>query len=221
MAFKWAEGKLRGDPVFAALLQHRLIRDGETVLDLGCGQGLLQAWLTAAASEQAGPASASACHDVLTPPRNLRFRGIELFAADVARANAALAPEADIRCGDICREDFGRADVAVILDVLHYVPPTAQRDVLQRVHAALTPGGRLLLRVGDARGGWAFRWSNWVDKAVVFARSGSLCRLWCRPMEEWRALLESLGFRVHLLPMSQGTLFANTLLVAEKGIANA
>ncbi|MDB5815722.1 MAG: putative S-adenosyl-L-methionine-dependent methyltransferase [Rhodocyclales bacterium] len=213
MAYKWAQGKLGGDPLFMGVLRHGLIRDGESVLDLGCGQGLLAAWLLDACAQHA---QGNWYEELPAPPRDLQLRGIELFSADVARANIALGASADIRCGDICKEDFGSADVAVIMDVLHYVEHAAQEDVLRRVFAALRPGGRLLLRVGNADAGWGFRWSNWVDKAVVLARNRTLCKLWCRPMTEWIGLLESLGFSVKQLPMSEGTKFANVLLVAER-----
>jgi SAM-dependent methyltransferase len=213
MAWKWAEGKLRGDPVFMDILQYRLIRDGESVLDLGCGQGLLAAWLLNASEQYA---SGKWGNVPITPPYKLELRGIELFPTDVRRANISLGERADIRCGDICKEDFGEADVVAILDVLHYISYSAQEDVLRRTFNALRPGGRLLLRVGNADGGWGFRWSNWVDKAVVLARSRSLCQLWCRPMQEWLGLLETIGFEVKPLPMSKGTQFANVLLVAVK-----
>ena len=42
-----AGGKLRGDPVYAALLAQGLLAGRARVLDLGCGQGLLAAWLLA------------------------------------------------------------------------------------------------------------------------------------------------------------------------------
>lgn len=213
MAYKWAQGKLGGDPLFMGVLRHGLIRDGESVLDLGCGQGLLAAWLLDACAQHA---QGNWYEELPAPPRDLQLRGIELFSADVTRANIALGASADIRCGDICKEDFGSVDVAVIMDVLHYVEHAAQEDVLRRVFAALRPGGRLLLRVGDADAGWGFRWSNWVDKAVVLARNRTLSKLWCRPMTEWIALLELIGFNVKQLPMSEGTKFANVLLVAER-----
>jgi SAM-dependent methyltransferase len=212
MAWGWALGKLHHDPVFMGVLQHSLIRDQESVLDLGCGQGLLAAWLLNASEQYAAGKIGDA---PFTPPCALEFHGIELFPEDVKRARAALGNRADIRHGDICEEDFGAADVIVILDVLHYMDYSAQEDVLRRAFSALRPGGRLLLRVGDADAGRGFRWSNWVDKAVVFARSHSLCELWCRPMKEWIGVLEAIGFAVKPLPMSEGTGFANVLLVAE------
>ena len=38
---------------------------------------------------------------------------------------------------------------------------------------------------------------------------------WGRPLAEWMALLERLGFGVRSIPMSEGTPFANVLLVAD------
>ena len=49
--FYFARGKLRHDPVFLAVLNSGLIKNGMTVLDLGCGQGLLFALLHAAESQ--------------------------------------------------------------------------------------------------------------------------------------------------------------------------
>jgi len=48
-AYFFALGKLSFDPVFVALLREAHIPEGARILDLGCGQGLLLAWLLAAA----------------------------------------------------------------------------------------------------------------------------------------------------------------------------
>jgi 2-polyprenyl-3-methyl-5-hydroxy-6-metoxy-1,4-benzoquinol methylase len=47
-AYYFARGKLRGDPVYRAILESGLLLGRARVLDLGCGQGLLAAWLRAA-----------------------------------------------------------------------------------------------------------------------------------------------------------------------------
>src|SRR5258708_12106714 len=47
-AYNFARGKLRGDPVFRALLERGLLLGLTRILDLGCGHGLLAAWPTAA-----------------------------------------------------------------------------------------------------------------------------------------------------------------------------
>jgi SAM-dependent methyltransferase len=196
-AWHFARGKLRGDPVFRHLLQARPIAENARLLDLGCGQGLLASLLGAAGA-----------------PRLAAYRGIELMASDVARAHRALGRDCGVRQGDIRGAEFGAADVAVILDVLHYLPPQDQDDVLRRVRAALSPGGVLLLRVGDAAAGLPFRFSNWVDWTVALARGHGATRFHCRSVAQWRSALEALGFTVQAEPMSRGTPFANVLLSA-------
>lgn len=214
-AWHFARGKLGGDPAFAGLLQRGLIPSGAKVLDVGCGQGLLAALLcsldTSPTARETWPAGWA------PPPTGVTVRGIELMPRDVARAQTALrhlVERAEFDLGDMCSADFGHADVAVILDVLHYVSFDAQNDVLRRVKVALQPGGTLLLRVGDAAAGLPFHISNWVDAVVTFVRGHRLSRLYCRPLTEWKTVLTDLGFTVEAIPMHQGTPFANILLVA-------
>lgn len=215
-AWHFARGKLGGDPAFAGLLRLGLIADGAHLLDLGCGQGLLARWLDAAVQAHAAgdwPAGWP------PPPRLAGYHGIELMPRDVARAGAALAglPWARVECGDICSADFGRAEVAVILDVLHYIDYAAQAAVIARLAHTLAPHGTLLLRVGDAAAGWPFRCSQWVDRIVTFVRGHRLGRLYCRPLDDWCALLRAHGFAVRAQAMSAGTPFANVLLIARCG----
>ena len=214
-AWLFARGKLRGDPAFAGLLQRGLIPSHARVLDIGCGQGLLAALLcsldTKASAKPTWPKQWAPA------PTGVSVRGIELMPRDVARAQAALGhlgKRAEFILGDMRSTDFGQADAVVILDVLHYVGYEAQDDVLRRVKAALAPGGRLLLRVGDAAAGLPFRISNWVDAVATFARGHRLSRLYCRTVSEWQKTLLDLGFAVEAIPMHQGTPFANVLLVA-------
>jgi cyclopropane fatty-acyl-phospholipid synthase-like methyltransferase len=214
-AWHFARGKLGGDPAFAALLAHGLLSGRARILDIGCGQGLLSAWLLAAqtAPNDAWPPGWPAA------PAPQHIRGIELMAHDVQRADQALQSavqdgRASFLAGDMCQVNFDPVDAVVILDVLHYVSVKAQDDVLLKVRKALVPGGVLLLRVGDASGGLRFKISNWVDFAVTTLRGHRLTRLHCRPLSQWQQTLESFGFAVQALPMSQGTPFANVLLVA-------
>jgi hypothetical protein len=133
---------------------------------------------------------------------------------EVQRARAALGEGAAITCADIRSAEFGSADVVVMLDVLHYLDFDAQNAVLTRVQAALQPRGLLLLRVGDTSAGLAFRISTWVDRAVAWMRGYRIGWFYCRSLADWRAALERVGLSVEAVPMSQGTPFANVLLVA-------
>jgi SAM-dependent methyltransferase len=209
-AWHFARGKLAGDPAFRGLLARGLVRDG-TLVDIGCGQGLLAAWLLAARERYAAGAWPSGWPP---PPDLSSITGIELMPADVERARAALGERARFVAGDMRAVAFPRADTVVILDVLHYVPIADQDEVLARARDALSPGGVLLLRVGDAAGRFGFRWSNWVDRGVMLARGHGWNPLWCRTLEAWQGALRRIGFAVESMPMSQGTLFANVLLVA-------
>lgn len=215
-AWFFARGKLGGDPVFAHLLAAGLLTGRARILDIGCGQGLLTSWLLAA---QASSANGTWPETWPVAPQAVHIRGIELMAHDVARADSALAPSVSAGCAsfvqaDMCSADFGQADAVVILDVLHYVPLAAQDEVLARVRRSLAPDGVLLLRVGDAAGGLRFSISNWVDHVVTTLRGHRLGTLYCRPLADWQDTLRQLGFVVQAQSMSEGTPFANVLLVA-------
>jgi SAM-dependent methyltransferase len=210
-AYHFARGKLRGDPVYRAILEFALLAGREHILDLGCGQGLLAAWLV----------GAQRCHDAglwptawPAPPRPQTIRGIELMPRELTRAPRGLGAGIDIVQGDIRTAEFGSADAVVILDVLHYLEAESQRQVLRRVRAALPQKGLLLLRVGDADAGWRFRYTRGLDQIILRLRGHSGARQHCRPLAEWRAELAASGFASEIRPMSQGTPFANVLLIA-------
>jgi cyclopropane fatty-acyl-phospholipid synthase-like methyltransferase len=197
--------------VFRALLERGLLLDRGHILDLGCGQGLLTAWLKAALL----------CYENGSwpkgwppAPKPRSTRGIELMIRDVRRAHAALGYDCEISQGDIRSAEFGTTDAVVILDVLHYIGKEEQLQVLQRVRAALTARGLLLLRIGDANGGLRFRYSQWVDKLVMLFRGHATVVTHCRSADQWRELLCECGFEVQATPMSHGTHFANVLLIA-------
>jgi SAM-dependent methyltransferase len=230
-AYHFARGKLGRDPVFLHLVSQGLLRppsagvagDAGTlrVLDIGSGQGLLASLMQA--MHQQHQASAWPATWPM-PASTIQYCGVELMPKDVARAEAALKhwlpagmPAPQLICGNMCDTPYPASDVVVILDVLHYVDIAAQDQVLQRVHDALRPGGRLLLRIGDQASAKGFRASQWVDRVVTNIRGHRAPPTWGRPLAQWVSVLESLGFQVKAVPKSEGTPFANVLLVADRG----
>jgi SAM-dependent methyltransferase len=189
----FAYGKLTGDPAFAWLLAERFVADGARVVDVGCGQGLVAALLGAAGVR---PAS---------------YTGIELNARDAARARHVAW--ASIVHGDMRAAEIPAADVILMLDVLHYIPPEDQERLLDRAARALAPTGVLVLRAADATGSARARWTLLVDRLATRLR-GMPSTLWPRPIAAWRVALERRGLEVAERPMSEGTLFANVALVA-------
>ena len=208
-----ARGKLRGDPAFTGILRKGLLVGSERILDLGCGQGLLAAWLVAARrSNDERPHLWPA--EWLAAPRPTSFRGIELSRRDVQRARGALGDRAEFEVGDITKTDFGSVDAIVILDVLHYVDYQSQLRVLDRARAALAAGGILLLRVGDAGSGIRFNLGKYIDQTVLLTRHHRTPRVYCRSAGEWQKVLTDGGFQCDAMPMSAGTPFANIMLIA-------
>jgi len=207
-AFHWGRGKLRHDPVFVEILARGLLNGRRTILDLGCGQGLLAAWLRSAA-QAAVPWPAH----WPPPPQPQRIVGIDLMPADVRRARHALAGDAEFTVGDIRTAPFESAEAVVILDVLHYIEVEAQLAVLHRVRATLPADGVLVTRIGNAAGGFGFRFSTWVDRAVMRARGIRNPRLHTHSLEQWQSMLRQCGFDSEAFPIDDGR-FANVLLVA-------
>jgi SAM-dependent methyltransferase len=210
-AYYFARGKLGHDPIFAKILALGLLPHRARILDLGCGQGLLAAWLLTARDcycRKSWPEGWPVA------PEPALIRGIELMAQDVERARCALGPSAEFIAGDIRDTDFGTADAIAIIDVLQYMDYPAQMQILSRARSALAPGGLLLLRVGDAGGGLRFRIGTCVDQAVMLARRRRPARLHCFSIQAWQQMLTRCGLSGEAVPMSPGTPFANVLLIA-------
>lgn len=212
--YHWARGKLWHDPAFEGLIDHGLIPDGAHVLDLGCGRGLLASWMLSAERLHQDGRWTSAKR----PPSGLRFHGVEIVAREIECGKQALKPlygdRVELFAGDMRSAQSPAVDAVVILDVLHYVPYADQDQVLDRIRASLGSGGVFITRIGDARGGLRFRFSQLVDRCISFIQGHRLSRMWCRSLADWVHALESRGYVVQTLPMSAGTPFANVMIVS-------
>ena len=208
-AWEFARGKLRGDPLYRATVTAGFSRDGGTLVDVGCGQGLMLSVLAQAQRQwTAGTWPAGSP----PPPRFDRLIGIELRPGIARLAGQALGPAAEILSGDARAAMPSTADVVLFFDVLHLLPPDDQEQLIARAIAALAPGGTIVLREADPSGGWRFllvRFGNRLKSIVVGRWSQSFH---FRTSSEWASLLSRAGLDVTAQPLDEGTPFANFML---------
>jgi uncharacterized protein (DUF2062 family)/trans-aconitate methyltransferase len=212
--FHWefARGKLRHDPLYFQLLRRGLLPPEGTLLDLGCGRGILFSLLRAARE----PAALAAYPADWAPPPSLAFHGIE-GNPDIAEvAREVLAGLADIETADLREATLPKADAILLLDVLHYLPPADQETLLAKAAAALPPGGVLLLRDADAAAGWRFTATRLQERLSAIFRKQWRQKFYYRSAEEWKHLLEGLGLQADVQSMGMGTPYANVLLAGRR-----
>ena len=146
--YGYAKGKATWDPAYpavAAILQKSAL----PLLDIGCGVGLLPAYLRESGCQQP-------------------ILGIEPDAAKIRIANEQVAngyPLLEFRVGDARDLPEFSGDV-VLLDVLHYMDADSQRSVLEKISSCISPGGRALIRTTFRDGSWRY-YATLLEEAFV------------------------------------------------------
>jgi SAM-dependent methyltransferase len=148
--------------------------------------------------------------------RGLQLRGIERSPAQVTLARLALAGDGVVEQGDLRAAALPPSDRIALIDVIHYLEPRAQDELLARVGAALRPGGVLLMRVCDDGQRARATLTRALDRFGALLRGELVGRLHGRSAADWCAALERLGLRIRVEPASQGTPFANVLITARR-----
>lgn len=207
-AWEFARGKLRGDPIYRAVLFDEGLPAAGTLVDVGCGTGLTLALLDEAAQawrEGRWPSG------VAPPPRFDCLIGIELrpHAARVARR--ALGASATILTADARAAMPEACDVVLFFDVLQMMPSADQERLLSMVRDRLSAAGVVVVREADAAAGWRFRAVRAGNRAKALAFGHWRQAFHFRRADQWTATFERLGFTVQRRDMGEGTPFANVL----------
>ena len=195
--FRWyARLKYRMDPCYRAVA--RLVGEGSFTVDLGTGLGMLPVLL----GELGG---------------RRRALGVE-WDKEKVRCGLHAArgmPGVEVAEGDLHAFPLPPCDVVTLVDVLHYEDADRQRALLARCRAALKPGGRLLIREGDAARPGGARITRLVEAWATRAGWNRGPGVRFRPIAEISAALVALGFRVNESEVAGRLQPGNVLLVAE------
>jgi len=195
---RYVRGKLKWDPMFEAAVPLFAL-SARPLLDIGCGLGLLGQYLR----ERGARA---------------RYFGVDLDGAKIEEARAAaISGGLDIEFATVDASSlppFG-GDVALI-DVLHYLPQSQQREVLANAAARVAPGGVLVIRNVLRDESWRYRITVAEEKIIaVFGwmrfATGHFPR-----REDIEAPLAALGFDVRVEPLWGRTPFNSYLIVARR-----
>jgi SAM-dependent methyltransferase len=194
----YAKGKAAWDPAYPAVA--KILRGSpRPLLDVGCGIGLLAAYLRECGCEQP-------------------VVGIEPDAAKADTARRLVAghyPQLTFAVGDARDLPEFSGDI-VILDVLHYMDPAVQGDVLRAVARRIAPGGTALIRTTFRDGSWRY-FATLAEEALVRITGwirGGRCRFPSRAGVE--SELKACGLEVSIRPMWGKTPFNSHLVEARR-----
>jgi len=200
--YYYARCKMRWDPVYD-FLARKLVTGADRILDLGCGAGVLAAWLRE-----------SGIH--------ADYDGVELAEAKTRAAIKSVGScyaGTRFRQGDAAEvaETGGLPSCVLALDLLHYFSTRDQQNLLNNLARGLPPGGRLFLRngVNDAVG-WRHAITTAEEGFVRLSKwiSGGEWNFPSRAQVE--ETLREAGLAVVAVPMWGRTPFSSYLFVAAK-----
>lgn len=198
--YHYSSAKLRTDPLYDGVCR-ALADNREPLLDLGCGIGLLAHCLNARGLENA-------------------YLGVDNDAQKIALAQRAAGvaqlSHAQFATVNLANEFPQHQGSIALLDVLQYLYPDAQRTLLERCRATLSPQGVLIIRTGLADGSWRSAFTHGTD---FLAR----CVRWMNTHPKQyptRAGLETafqeLGLAADFQPLRGNTPFNNWLITARR-----
>ncbi|MGE0160358.1 MAG: class I SAM-dependent methyltransferase [Gemmatimonadales bacterium] len=174
------------------------VPDRGRLLDVGCGSGL---WLTYLSLEK--PA--------------LELHGIDTDARKLEVASASLAGKAQLRQASAVDLPAGTFDCITILDVFCLLSDETKRRVLEACHAALAPGGTIVLKDADTRPRWKYAPMALEEVIAVHVMRITHGRPHFQSLEQLAGGLDAAGFTdVEAARIDRGYLHPHVVLRARK-----
>lgn len=161
------------------------------IVDLGCGHGLF--------------ANALA----LEAPRRC-IVGVELSTRKLlaARATQSATGQVHFVQGDLLANPVvGPCRAMLLIDVLYLFTPHQQEQILCMCSERLEPGGVLVLKTMDTLPRWKSaldRLEEWMAVRLFHITLSGRSPLAFRPLAEWAALCQAIGFETKVVRLDQG-----------------
>ncbi|WPP48772.1 MMPL family transporter [Catalinimonas niigatensis] len=112
---------------------HELLPISGRIVDLGCGYGFMS-------------------YALAFSGENRQILGVDYDTEKIEVAKNCPVKPANLEFdeGDVATYAYGKSDAFIISDVLHYLLPDKQLQVLKNMVMQLNPGGRMIIRDGDS-----------------------------------------------------------------------
>jgi len=165
------------------------------VVDIGCGYGIFANYLALQST-------------------NRNVVGIDLNEKRISLANKIYSnlPNLNFICGDITNIQIPSTDVITVIDVLHHIP-TADLQVkfLNSCYAALSNGGKLIVKDVDTRPMWKYLF-NFIHDFLMTRGEPVLYQ----DQKTVNKFLNQIGFKVEKILKIRNYPYAHILYVANK-----
>ncbi|HNW91862.1 MAG TPA: class I SAM-dependent methyltransferase [bacterium] len=176
-------------------IEEHLPRTG-TIVDIGCGYGLMANIIRLMGGDER------------------TVFGVDLSAYRIGKAQATVrAGDSRLQfiCSDIRTAQLPPADGVTMIDFLHHIPFALQEEVLAQLPRILAPDGVVVIKEFADRPRWKY-WATLLFEAVFYPND----KLTYRPVPEWQAMLEKLGFAVTLHEEHRGSFVPSVMLIATR-----
>jgi SAM-dependent methyltransferase len=171
-----------------------------TIIDLGCGDGFLANYLALAASER-------------------KIIGIEINKNRLKLANKGIK-NARFILGDITKIKFPKADVILLVHVLHHLGSLkAQEELIKFCSKKLPKKGELIIVEIDRKPLIKYFFTYLIDTVLVpilFDKKFIDTHIKYRRLNQWIELLRNNGFSSKVRLAHKGKPFSNVLIISKK-----
>ena len=194
---------VRGRLASAPLAELAARAQGGTLLDVGCGHGVLLALLAVGRPER---------HVVGIDPDERKI--------EWARRSVGRCPNVELRACTIetlAADRPGSFDTVLVADVLYLLEPVAWTPFLRAAHTLLKPGGRLVLKEAEDDGSWRVTKALLQERVMVhlFRRTHSSGSVGFQPRQVLLDALAQAAFHVEeALALARGYSTPHVLFTA-------